>query len=169
MLPVSKPVRRAGWMVRQLLVPVETRRPMQFVDLTDAIDATVWEHGLADGTVVVQTRHTTTGLLVNEHEPLLLDDLTTMFERLVPGDQLFAHDDFTRRVPDLGPAERRNGAAHARAALLRSSETLGVSGRRLALGRWQRLLFVEFDGPQPRQVALTLVGRRTRRQPPRRG
>lgn len=32
----------------------------------------------------MQTAHTTTALLANEHEPLLLDDLRRLLERLAP-------------------------------------------------------------------------------------
>jgi thiamine phosphate synthase YjbQ (UPF0047 family) len=35
---------------------------------------------------MVQSRRTTAGLLINENEPLLLEDLTELFERLVPKD-----------------------------------------------------------------------------------
>jgi secondary thiamine-phosphate synthase enzyme len=105
----------------------------------------------------VVTRHTTTGLLLNEHEPLLASDLAAMFERLVPASASYAHDDFTRRLA-LQPGERVNGHAHCRAALLRASECVPVSGGVLALGRWQRVLFVDCDGGQPRQVAVVCVG-----------
>ena len=91
-----------------------------------------------------------------------------MLERLAPAGVGYAHDDFARRA-DLAPGERVNGAAHCRAALLRASETLPVSGGTLMLGRWQRVLFVECDGGQRRQVSVTCLGigrsTRARRRP----
>ncbi|MGE0361328.1 MAG: secondary thiamine-phosphate synthase enzyme YjbQ [Vicinamibacterales bacterium] len=146
-----------GTVVHRAVVTVETDRPMQIVDLTPLVDAVVERVGLVDGLVAVTTRHTTTGLLVNEHEPLLEADLLAMLERLAPRGAAYAHDDFTRRggVP---PGERVNGHAHCRAVLLRASETLPVAEGRLVLGRWQRVLFVECDGGQRRQVAVTCLG-----------
>jgi thiamine phosphate synthase YjbQ (UPF0047 family) len=41
---------------------------------------------------------------------------------------------------------------------VRASEALPVRGGRLDLGRWQRVFFVEFDGGQPRQLMLTMMG-----------
>ena len=111
-----------------------------------------------DGVVVAQTRHTTMGLLINEHEPLLLDDFASLFERLAPAAAPYAHDDFSRRTVNLMPGERRNGHAHCRAALLRTSESVSVAGGVLTLGRWQRVFLVEFDGGQQREVSLTLLG-----------
>ena len=59
---------------------------------------------------------------------------------------------------NIVPGERRNGHAHCRAALLRASECIAVSGGELDLGRWQRVFFVDFDGGQHRTLSLTFVG-----------
>ena len=142
---------------RHLVVSIETLRPVEFVDLTAAIAAAVQGLGLLDGVAILQTQHTTTGILVNENEPGLLEDLEAMFERLAPATPTYAHDDLVRRsAPE--PGERRNGHAHCRAALLRTSESVPVSGGTLTLGRWQRIFLVDFDGGQRRQVSLTLMG-----------
>jgi secondary thiamine-phosphate synthase enzyme len=145
--------------VRRLIIPVTTHRHIEFVDLTDSLSHVVQEAGLVEGVVTVMTRHTTTGLMINEHEPLLLDDLEAMFERLVPTSTACGHDDFSRRVVNLVPEERRNGHAHCRAALLRASECIHVGNMQLDLGRWQRVFFVEFDGGQQREISITLFGR----------
>ena len=148
----------AGAQVRHLVVSVVTRDPVEFVDITPALARVVEGIGLRDGVLTVYTRHTTTGLLINEHEPLLLSDLQAMFERLVPEDRPFAHDDFERRTVNLTPGERRNGWAHCRAALLRTSESIPVAEAQLSLGRWQRVMLIEFDGGQRREIGVTLQG-----------
>lgn len=133
-------------------------RPVQFIDLTDDLRAAVRCARLAWGIVNVQTRHTTTGILVNEHEPLLLADLAGAFERYAPAAAAYRHDDPVERTVNLQPGERRNGHAHCQAALLRTSECLNVVAGELALGRWQRVLFVELDGGQAREVSIMIVG-----------
>ena len=148
----------AGAQVRHLVVSVVTRDAVELVDITPALARVVEGLGLRDGVLTVCTRHTTTGLLVNEHEPLFFSDLQAMFDRLVPEDGPFAHDDFERRTVHLTPGERRNGWAHCRAALLRTSESIPVADAQLTLGRWQRVLLVEFDGGQRRDIAVTLQG-----------
>ena len=110
----------------------------------------------------VQTRHTTTGVCVNENEPLLLGDLLALLERLAPrGAVAYAHDELHRR-PGVPPDERPNGHAHAKALLLRTSETLNVADGRLQLGRWQRVLLLDLDGPREREVSLLGMGERRR-------
>lgn len=138
---------------------VATARATEFIDVTDLVAKVVRDVGLVDGVVHVQTRHTTTGLLVNEAEPRLLEDLAGRLACWAPLDLPYAHDDLTRRTVNvLGERERRNGQAHCRAALFRTTETLFVIGGRLSLGRWQRLLFAELDGPQSREVVVLCTG-----------
>jgi secondary thiamine-phosphate synthase enzyme len=149
---------RAVFFVRHMEIVVDTVRATEFVDLTAMIAATVQSLGFLEGVVVVHTRHTTTGIVVNEREPLLFEDLEEMFERLAPQGAAYAHDDVERRTVNLGPGERVNGHAHCRAILLHGSESIPVADGQLVLGRWQRVMFVELDGGQRRRVGLTLMG-----------
>jgi secondary thiamine-phosphate synthase enzyme len=137
---------------------IETLKPVEFVDITSLLSRAVREAGLVVGIAMVQTRHTTTGLFVNEHEPLLLGDLEAFFSRVAAARDGYAHDDFHRRTVNLTPNERKNGHAHCCAALLRTSECVSVVSGVLDLGRWQRVFFVEFDGGQRRELSVTLIG-----------
>ena len=128
------------------------------MDLTERLASLAC--GVSSGVLHVFTRHTTTGLLINEAEPLLLDDLAERLERWAPAADAYRHDDFSRRVVNVGPGERINGHAHCRAALFRSSESVPVVGGALCLGRWQRVLLAEFDGPQMREVMVMLTSLR---------
>jgi secondary thiamine-phosphate synthase enzyme len=145
------------WAAVHATIAHRTGREIEFVDLTDRLVDLVAEHGLECGVVTVQARHTTTGIVVNELEPLLLDDFRRTLERAAPRLGGYAHDDFRRRA-NLVPGERVNGHAHCQALLLRSSESINVAGGALCLGRWQRVMLVELDGPQPREVSVTLLG-----------
>ena len=134
-----------------------TTIPLQIIDLTDRVEAFLGAVHLETGWVNVQSCHTTTGLVVNEHEPLLLEDLMNLLERLAPRAAGYAHDALHHRA-DVPSDERPNGHSHAKASLLRTSETLNVAGARLRLGRWQRILLVELDGPRDREVSLVALG-----------
>ena len=147
-----------AWTAVHATIAHRTEREVEFVDLTARLVELVLEHGLECGVVTVQTRHTTTGVIVNELEPLLLDDFRRTLERAAPRLGGYAHDDFRRRRVNLGPGERVNGHAHCQALLLRSSESINVADGALCLGRWQRVLLAELDGPQAREVSVTLLG-----------
>lgn len=148
-----------AWVAEDATVCVDTTRAVEFVDLTGRVAELVAESGLDCGLVSLQTRHTTTGLLVNELEPLLLEDLRETLERHARSTAEYRHDDMTRRTVNVVHDERRNGHAHCQALVLRASESLHVVGGRLQLGRWQRVLLAELDGGQKREVSVMIVGR----------
>jgi len=138
-------------------VHVTTSRPTQFIDITERIQALVRESGIACGILNVQTLHTTTGIVVNEHEPLLLDDFGSTLEAVAPSGGAYRHDSAARTV-NVTADERRNGHAHCRALLVGVSTSLNVVGGALRLGRWQRIFFAELDGPQDRAISVVVVG-----------
>jgi secondary thiamine-phosphate synthase enzyme len=138
-------------------IRLRTGDGVQVVDLTPRVESFVAGAGVATGWVNVQSRHTTAAVVVNENEPLLLGDLVALLERLAPRGQGYRHDalDLRQGVP---PDERPNGHSHAKALLLRTAETLNLAGGRLQLGRWQRVLLLELDGPRQREVSLVALG-----------
>ncbi|QGX96688.1 YjbQ family protein [Haloplanus rallus] len=117
---------------------VSTDARLDVVDVTDRVAAAIPDD--ADGTVTVFVEHTTAGVVVNEAEPNLLDDVEAFLSDLVP-DEGWAHD----RLDD-------NADAHLRALVLGPGETVPVVDGTPALGRWQSVLFVECDGPRERTV-----------------
>jgi secondary thiamine-phosphate synthase enzyme len=144
--------------VQHSVLQITTRRATEFVDVTARLQELVAASGVAHGMLMVQSRHTTAGILINEHERLLLQDLEELFERLAPASRPYRHDDFAHRPEIVDAGERVNGHAHCRAALLRTSECVGVSNGALSLGRWQRVFFVDFDGGQRRELWVTILG-----------
>lgn len=140
------------------LMHIETTRPTQFIDITDRLHALVGASGVGYGIVNVQTLHTTTGIVVNEHEPLLLTDVAALLERTAPQDAAYRHDAVSLRSANCVLLERPNGHSHCRALLLGASVALNVCGSRLQLGRWQRVFLVELDGPRSREVSVLVFG-----------
>jgi len=147
----------AGLACRHAALRLTSRQPTAFIDLTEHLEQFVAQSHIQFGTLCVQTRHTTTGLLVNECEPQLLTDFETLFARLAPLTEPYAHDNLELR-PGVPPDEPCNGHSHCRAAMLPASVTLNIVDGRLTLGRWQRILFVELDGPRERQVSALVMG-----------
>jgi secondary thiamine-phosphate synthase enzyme len=155
-----RPARRAetGFKVFHDALHLQTSEGLQFIDLTQEIRAIVAASGIANGIVNIQTRHTTTAVIVNEHEPLLLEDLKETLKRLAPQQAHYRHNDFAIRTVNMTPDESPNGHAHCRSLLLSSSATLNIIDGTLQLGRWQSIFFIELDHARPRTVAVTVLG-----------
>ena len=143
---------------RHSRIRVATHDPTQFIDLTDQIEAIAAESGIQSGLVNVQTLHTTTAIVVNEHEPLLLTDFAALLAQAAPSTAPYRHDDMGVRTVNLAPGERPNGHAHCRALLMGSSALLNLACGRVQLGRWQRVFLIEFDGPRTRDVSVLILG-----------
>ena len=135
---------------RHTRLQLTTRHPTEFVDLTDRLQLLVADAAIGVGIVNVQTLHTTTAVIVNEHEPLLLADFQAALEAAAPREARYRHDDLALRTVNVTEDERANGHAHCRALVLPTSVCLNISRGRLMLGRWQRVFFVELDGPRER-------------------
>ena len=122
-------------------------------DITKLIRDIVQSSPVTTGIALVNTLHTTCALFVNEFQAALIDDLKGMVERLVPERGGYRHDD-----PRYSDCERGNAHSHLRAALLGRSIAVGVNDGELTLGRFQSIIFAEFDGPRKREIHVQLMG-----------
>jgi secondary thiamine-phosphate synthase enzyme len=136
----------------------DTEHALQFIDITDDIRAVVDRSGLAFGQVAIFSAHTTAAVVVNEHEPLLLNDLARMLSRLAPAGDYYEHNDFTIRTVNMNEDECANGHAHCQHLMLGASETLPVHEGEVRIGRWQRIFLVELDHARHREVFVQALG-----------
>src|SRR5207244_85652 len=130
-------------------------------DMTDDVRAIVEDSDVEMGICVLHSLHTTAGLLLNESETGLRSDLARLADRLVPRDDAYRHDDMRVRTENICPEdlESPNGHAHLQHALLgAASLVVPVREGQLVLGRWQRILLVEYDRPRERTVLVQLFG-----------
>ena len=119
-----------------MTLEVRTGERVEVIDVTSSVRERI-PPGIDYGACTVSVPHTTAGVVVNEHESRLLEDVETALERLVPRGESYAHD----TIDD-------NADAHLRTMLLGASVTVPVREGDLALGTWQSVLFVECDGPE---------------------
>lgn len=124
---------------------VKTTRKSQILDITLRVQEIVEQDGATDGLCCVFVPHATAAVTINENaDPNIGEDLQDALAKLIP-EGTWRHD----RIDD-------NAAAHIKAAILGPSETVPVKDRRLALGTWQSLMLVEFDGPRERRVIVQI-------------
>ena len=131
-------------MIAQL--EISTRSRAELVDITAAVQRTVREKGMQSGVCHIFVPHTTAGLTLNENwDPSVRADILMELDKIVPWRDDYRHAE-------------GNAAAHIKASLVGSSQTLLVEDGRLVLGTWQGIFLAEFDGPRRRRVLVKLVG-----------
>jgi secondary thiamine-phosphate synthase enzyme len=122
-------------------------------DITKLVREAIQQFPVSAGIAMINTMHTTCAVFINEFQSALIDDLKRLVERLVPERGGYRHDD-----PRYSDCERGNAHSHLRAALLGRSIAVGVSNGELTLGRFQSVIFAEFDGPRKREIAVQVIG-----------
>lgn len=128
------------------MIEIETRKPVDAVDITAPVEKALLESGIESGICLVYTLHTTTGLTVNEADAALMTDILNFLEKIAPEDAGYRHDH-----------GEGNAHAHLRAILLGNSVIIPFEQNHLALGAWQRVLFFELDGPRRRRIRVKVI------------
>lgn len=140
------------------IIDIKTKKELEFIDITDKIIDFIKNSQITKGIVNIQSLHTTASLLVNENEPLLLEDFKNHLKKFAPRNFPYNHNDFTRRTVNMCEGECKNGHSHIRGIHLPTSVTLNIIKGALSLGTWQRVFFVEQDHDRRRKVELQIIG-----------
>jgi secondary thiamine-phosphate synthase enzyme len=122
---------------------VRTSRSTEAHDITSEVARLVKDK---EGRLVhIYTPHTTCGITINENaDPDVAKDVMDGLERIAPKDYPYRHGE-------------GNSHAHIRAALVGCSAFVPFSKGHMALGTWQGIFLMEFDGPRDRKVIVTML------------
>lgn len=121
---------------------VRSSRKRELIDVTDEVAARVPS---GSGLLHVFVPHTTAGITLNEgYDPAVADDILSVTRRIVPEDMPQSHAE-------------GNSDSHALCSIFGASLLVPVADGELGLGRWQRIFFVEMDGPRSRRLRLTFL------------
>ena len=119
-------------------------------EITGDIERIVAQGEIATGSVTVFVRHTSCSLIIMENAaPAARRDLEKFFERLVPEDAEYEHDD----------EGADDSTSHIRMVLTRTSEVIPIVDGKLQLGTWQGIfLFEHRRAPHVRKIVVTVMG-----------
>jgi secondary thiamine-phosphate synthase enzyme len=129
---------------------LETRGNGDLLDITGKISQVLHASKLRNGTMTIFVIGSTAAITTFEFEPGMIQDVRDMFEKLVPMDRHYHHDD------TWGDA---NGFSHLRASLQGPSLTIPFEDGKLLLGTWQQVVLAEFDNrPRQRRIVVHMAG-----------
>ena len=134
-------------------IEIRTEDNQQFLDVTKQIRDVVSRSGVQNGTLLINSLHTTIAVFVNEFQAALLDDLGAVLQKLIPRRDGYRHDD-----PRHSDCDRSNAHAHLRATLLGRPIALAVADGEILLGQFQSVIVAELDGPRDRRLQVQIVG-----------
>jgi secondary thiamine-phosphate synthase enzyme len=124
---------------------LHTDSRITLIDITEKVNGAVADSGVKSGLCNLFVPHTTAAIIVSENwDPDVTSDMIMQLEKIVPRDGGFRHGE-------------GNSQSHILSVMLSTSINIPVHGAKLALGRWQGVMFVEFDGPRDRSLMVTVV------------
>jgi len=129
---------------------LSTKGELDMIDITISVGKVVKDTKLENGIVTVFVPGSTGALTTIEYEPGLLKDFPDMLERMIPKSLEYEHE---KRWHD------GNGHSHVRASLIGPSLTIPFKEKRLILGTWQQVVFIELDiRSRSRELILQIIG-----------
>jgi secondary thiamine-phosphate synthase enzyme len=130
---------------------LRSRAYCDVINITNQVGDSIKNSGIMDGIVNVHIAGSTGAISTIEYEPgLVQTDIKELLEKLIPYGKNYAH---TKTWGD------HNGAGHLRSFLIRTSQSFPFKNKKLLLGTWQQICFIECDEkPRSRTIYCTLIG-----------
>lgn len=135
-------------------IQLRTRTYNEMIVLTSQVERIIAESNIRDGMVTVITKHTTTGITVNEALECLESDIQTALSLFAPEDRPYSH---ARMLRDYG-STAGNPTGHLKAMLTGNHCHFMIQNGEMVRGGAQDIYFCEFDGPAQRTVLVLVEG-----------
>lgn len=137
-------------MVVTKTIEVQSKKELDIIDITDDVQDAVEKSEVKNGIVTVFVPGATGSITTIEYEEGLSKDFADGLERIAPKDIDYEHH---KKWHD------DNGRSHVRASLLGPSLVVPFTNKKLTLGTWQQIVFVELDTrPRSRTIILQIIG-----------
>jgi len=132
------------------VIELNTKGEMDIIDITHDVQEIVEESGIENGIALIFCPGSTGAITTIEYEDGLLYDLPNALEKIAPKNAYYRHEE---------KWHDGNGHSHVRASIIGPSLTVPIENRRLILGTWQQIVFVECDvRARRRKIIVHIVG-----------
>ena len=132
------------------LIKIHSKGEDDMIDLTQETSDFVKRSGVSISIITIFVSGSTGSIITIEYEPGLIKDFPEMLSRIAPKDLDYGHEQMWHDG---------NGHSHVKASLVGPSLTVPFIGKKLCLGRWQQIVFVELDTrSRNRDLILQIIG-----------
>ena len=135
-------------------IRILTKQYVELDVITPQVEQIVAESGVKNGMVTVMTKHTTTGVTVNEALECLESDIEVALSLFAPEDRPYSH---ARMLRDYG-STAGNPTGHLKALLTGNHCHFPIVDGQIVRGGAQEVYFCEFDGPASRNILVLVEG-----------
>lgn len=82
-------------------IEFQTKKEFDFIDFTDEVKKFIKESKIESGIVNIQILHTSAAIIINENEPLLIEDFKKNLSETAPKNLNYQHDNLRERKVNL--------------------------------------------------------------------
>ena len=136
--------------IKTKTLKIKSKGENDIIDITQQTENAIEESYINDGVVNLFVSGSTGALTTIEYEPGLLIDFPKMLGRIAPKEIEYGHEKMWHDG---------NGHSHVRASLVGPSLTVPFKDKKLLLGTWQQIVFLELDTrSRNRNLVLQIIG-----------
>lgn len=118
---------------------LSTTKQSEFINITPEVRQRIKDSGITDGFCLVDFPGTSAGITVNDVDPGVFKGI---------------NDELIKMVPQ----EEEKQSPYIKASIVGNSETIIIEDGEMCLGKNQKVLFYEMNGPQTRRVIVGVTG-----------
>lgn len=133
---------------KELVFNVKSRR--EFIRITPEVSQALQDSGIQEGLCLVNAKHITASVFINDNERGLHQDYEEWLEKLAPHEPV-EHYRHNRTGED-------NADAHLKRQVMGREVIVAVTGGRLDFGPWEEIFYGEFDGGRTKRVLVKIIG-----------
>ncbi len=133
---------------KELVFNVQGRR--SFIRITPDVTDALTESGIQEGLCLVNAKHITASVFINDNERGLHQDYEEWLEQLAPHEPV-EHYRHNRTGED-------NGDAHLKRQVMGREVVVAVTEGKLDFGPWEEIFYGEFDGGRKKRVLVKIIG-----------
>ena len=129
-------------------VLINTKKRIEFVNITEIVKQIVKESGIQDGLVLINPMHITASVFINDNESGLLKDFENWLEKLAPKNFDYFHHQ----------TGEDNGFAHLWRTIMGRETVVSLTDYKLDFGPWEEIFYGEFDGQRDKRILIKIIG-----------
>ncbi len=120
-------------------------KSQEFFDITDKIESIIKKSEIQNGICTIFAVGSTSAVLINENEPMIIQDMKDSLEKIAPLEKIYHHAE--------------NAYSHIRSSFLGNSQTIPIKGGKIVLGTWQCIMIPNFDTEtREREIVIAING-----------
>jgi secondary thiamine-phosphate synthase enzyme len=127
----------------------KTPHRRDYINITGEVEEVVKESGVKEGLVLVNAKHITASVYINDDESGLVQDYDDWLEELAP------HEPVSHYRHNVG---EDNGDAHLKRQIMGREVVVAITKGKLDFGPWEQIFYGEFDGRRKKRVLVKVIG-----------